>query len=101
MDNDSNILDDPLSRKAVALKKATLNNLVETLRPAFELLEVIKGKNVIICFGNTGCGKSTMLNSLIHGSKSLKYMRIEHEVKKENGEIKKIKKGVIGMDPSV
>lgn len=59
---------DPFDRPTVQKKQPTLTNLVYTLRPAFELLSEIQDKNVILCFGTTGCGKSTMLNSLVFGS---------------------------------
>lgn len=36
---------------------------------------MIDQKDVILTLGNTGCGKSTMLNSLINGPKSLKMIR--------------------------
>lgn len=46
----------------------TLTNLAESLNVAFEQLNQIKHKNVILAIGNTGCGKSTMLNALVYGS---------------------------------
>jgi predicted GTPase len=45
--------------------------MIQTLDPAFDLLKKVEGKNVILCFGTTGCGKSTMLNSVIHGAGAL------------------------------
>lgn len=78
----------PLDREVVQNKPVNLNNLVETLRSAFQLLEVINGKNVIICLGNSGCGKSTILNSIVYGSDSLKLEKIKIEVPKNNGQMK-------------
>ena len=36
---------------------------------------MIDQKDVILALGNTGCGKSTMLNSLINGPSSLRTIR--------------------------
>jgi predicted GTPase len=36
---------------------------------------------VILALGNTGCGKSTMLNSLINGSDSLRTFRDKQKKK--------------------
>ena len=86
-----------LQREVVTKRPCTLNNMVLTLRPAFELLEGIKGKNVILCFGTTGCGKSTMLNSLIYGSSKLEKKKITETVTKPDGTQKQQKRGVIEM----
>ena len=62
---------DPFNRELVSDKKCSLENLVYTLDPAYKLLEKYKGRSLILCFGTTGCGKSTMLNSVVFGSDSL------------------------------
>ena len=45
----------------------TLENIVLILEEAFKYLSKIEGKNIILAVGNTGCGKSTMLTSLMYG----------------------------------
>ncbi len=38
---------------------------------AKEYLEGLKDSNVVLVLGNTGCGKSTMLSSLVYGPDTL------------------------------
>lgn len=57
--------------ESIATMPLTLQNLVRVSRPIFKMLEVCRNKSIIMACGNTGCGKSTMFNSLIHGVKSL------------------------------
>ena len=44
-----------------------LIDMVEYLQMAKEYLEGLKNANVVLVLGNTGCGKSTMLSSLVYG----------------------------------
>ena len=51
-----------------------INDLVEMvdyLKMAKEQLSIIKDGNVILVLGNTGCGKSTMLSSIVYGPDNL------------------------------
>ena len=50
----------------------SLNDLHEYLIDVFQYIDIVRDQNCIIAFGNTGCGKSTMFNSLIHGPEILK-----------------------------
>lgn len=76
--------------------------MVYTLRPSFEYLEQIRGKNVVVCFGTTGCGKSTMLNSLLYGKDNMGYRKLINEIKDKNGKvIKKTQKRVMDLKEGV
>ncbi len=46
-------------------------DMVEYLRHAKESLSNLKDGNVVLVLGNTGCGKSTMLSSLVYGPENL------------------------------
>ena len=48
-----------------------LFTIVSVLKTAFEHLKQIDNKELIIALGNTGCGKSTMLTSIIFGPDAL------------------------------
>lgn len=48
-----------------------LEKLYDLLIEAFKYIDIVRGAKCIIALGNTGCGKSTMFNSLIHGPDSL------------------------------
>ena len=37
--------------------------------------------NIILAVGNTGCGKSTMLTSLMYGPEALELTKIDYEIK--------------------
>ena len=80
--------DDPFNRGLVSDKKCSLENLVYTLDPAYKLLEQYKGRSLVLCFGTTGCGKSTMLNSVVYGSDCLQKTVLKEEMTLRNGETK-------------
>ena len=48
-----------------------LKNIYRVLNVAFEDLGTAKDSDLIVAIGNTGCGKSTMLSSIIFGPNSL------------------------------
>ena len=64
----------------------TLGNLIEILKRAqnyiLEHVPNLSEGSLIIAIGNTGCGKSTMLTSLIYGTESLQETRIEDPERK-------------------
>ena len=67
---------------------------MKCLEFAFSQLDNVNGHNLILAIGNTGCGKSTMLNSLIHGSHVLKEVEHTDEASNStlpNGKLKKRK----------
>ena len=45
--------------------------MVEYLQMAKEQLDILRDGNVVLVLGNTGCGKSTMLSSLVYGTENL------------------------------
>ena len=65
----------------------SLYPIVSILKAALVDLEKIANKDVIIVLGNTGCGKSTMLNSLLLGPDSIE----EQTIKEQIGTTKKFK----------
>ena len=61
-----------LVREDLEKMQFTMKNLIEVTKIALDQLnEIIDGSDVILTYGFTGCGKSTMINSLIFGSKAL------------------------------
>ena len=64
------------------------------LERAFKNLKKLQNKNIILAVGNTGCGKSTMLTSLMYGPESLEMIKIDYEitVPSDKGVVKKMKK---------
>lgn len=44
---------------------------MDLLEEVIESLKILKDADVVLVLGNTGCGKSTMLSSLIYGPHSL------------------------------
>lgn len=84
--------------------KCNLLNIYRVLQVAFEKLEPAKDANLVVAVGNTGCGKSTMLSSILFGSDSLErkqiavekvVMKRDRKTKQMREEIKTIKKWVI------
>ena len=81
----------------------TLDKLYEYLIESFQYIEIVRGARSIIALGNTGCGKSTMFNSLIYGPEALKLKKepVEIEIPK-NGKMVKMKKirQIIDINPT-
>ena len=49
----------------------------------------------MLCLGNTGTGKTTLLNSLLYGAESLEMIEIKEKVKVKKGKTKEVSKKVI------
>ena len=58
----------------------SLVTLVETLTKAFQQFEAAENADIVLAIGNTGCGKSTMLSSLVDGPSSLQIKTIKEEL---------------------
>lgn len=71
---------DELGREGISQLMPTLPNLISVLTKIFPKLDAVKNSDLVICIGNTGCGKSTTLNSLVHGTDSLHLVLREHFV---------------------
>ena len=65
----------------------TLSNLVKVCKLAFDQIEKtgIQGKGLILALGNTGCGKSTMISSLVFGAKRHEVKKVKQTTKDKNG----------------
>ena len=62
----------------------------------------MKGKEIVVCIGQTGCGKSTLLTSLIFGPEALKdsFVTIVLDEKVTSDSSRKVRKlKVIDMAP--
>ena len=59
------------SKEEVKKMECNFENLIPLLDLVFETLSMVNGADLLISVGNKGCGKSTMINSLMHGSQSL------------------------------
>ena len=62
---------DLVDKEKVKKLKCNLVNLYRVLQVAFEKLGPAKDANLVVAVGNTGCGKSTMLTSILYGSDAL------------------------------
>lgn len=62
---------DLLIRDKIKNMPVTLDNLVLILEEAYKTLAPISQANLILAIGSTGCGKSTMLTSLMFGPDAL------------------------------
>lgn len=75
-----------LDKEKILQMPCTLGNLIEILKRAqsyiLEHVPNLQDGNLIVAIGNTGCGKSTMLTSLIYGTDSLQELRIEDPERK-------------------
>lgn len=59
--------------------KTDLNNITSVLGEAYKTLGQVEKKNIVVAVGNTACGKSTMLTSLVYGSDKLESKELVEE----------------------
>lgn len=57
----------------------SLEHIVNVSEAAFWKLNHLKDKELMLAFGNTGCGKSTMISSLVFGADKLELKTIEEK----------------------
>lgn len=68
MDSMHEYLDDmKIDKESLKNKDCNLVNLAMALKLVFDQLEAAQDANLVLAVGNTGCGKSTMLSSLVYG----------------------------------
>lgn len=72
--------DDILNKEKIKDKAVSLDNLVMILDEAYKTLTNINHANLILAIGSTGCGKSTMLTSLMFGSDALEMKKSKKEI---------------------
>lgn len=60
-------------------KDFNLKNVVSACREVFGQVEKANDKEIVVALGNPGCGKSTMMTSLVYGPHSLERKKVEYE----------------------
>lgn len=71
---------DLLDKEKIKDMNVSLDNLVMILEEAYKMLNEVNHANLILAIGSTGCGKSTMLNSLMFGADSLEMKKSKKEI---------------------
>ena len=69
-----------IDKETLKNKECTLVNLAMALKLVFDELEAAEGADLVLAIGNTGCGKSTMLTSIVYGPGHLELMPREMTV---------------------
>ena len=72
--------EDILNKEVIKDMAVTLDNLVLILEEAYKKLTDINHANLILAIGSTGCGKSTMLSSLMFGPDALEMKKTKKEI---------------------
>ena len=62
---------DLIDKEKVKRLKCNLRNIYRVLSAAFKQLSPAHGADLVVAVGNTGCGKSTMLTSVLFGADAL------------------------------
>jgi ABC-type dipeptide/oligopeptide/nickel transport system ATPase component len=62
---------DYTDKQVVRNLQLSLENIVNVSEAAFAKISHLKEKELLLAFGNTGCGKSTMISSLVFGPDKL------------------------------
>jgi len=73
-----------LEKASLRNEPCTLHNIARYLKALFDKLELIKDQDLVIALGNTGCGKSTMLTSLLYGPEALEEKKLRNRTVIEN-----------------
>lgn len=68
-----------LSKDSVKKMPKSLVAMAIALHQAFKKFEIANDADIVLAVGNTGCGKSTMLSSLIDGPNSLQTKILKEE----------------------
>ena len=55
----------------------TLQNICRIAAQALKMIQEFEKKDVLISLGDTGCGKTTLLNALLFGPESLEVRQLE------------------------
>lgn len=90
--------------------ECTLVNLAMVLKKVFERLNAAENADLVLAIGNTGCGKSTMLTSIVFGPGHLEEVtkkvptpmkRKDPKTKEYVEEIKYVSRTVIEQSPEI
>lgn len=91
----------PFTKDKVNALNLNLYELVRCLREAMNELMIVKDKDIVLSIGNTGTGKTTMINSLCFGSGNLELKNIVEKSKLKSGKMKEMKKQIIEQKDSI
>ena len=69
-----------IDKESLKKKDCNLINLAMALKLVFDKLEAAKGNDLVLAIGNTGCGKSTMLSSIVYGPGHLSEVKRDVEI---------------------
>lgn len=83
LDNEFREVD--LQKEEIKKMPLSVRALRSCLVKAFKALDLIRGHETILAVGNTGCGKSTMLTSLVFGPDSLELQNCEKKIDVKKG----------------
>ena len=85
---------DYTDKQRISLMEPSLENLIAVCEAVFKNLDQIRDCELIMAIGNTGCGKSTMISSLVFGPE-MHELTSKKEKKEINGVQKSFYKKVI------
>ena len=68
---DTNQTIDLTNKEYVKNLSLSLENIVKVSEEAFKKISHLKNFDLLLALGNTGCGKSTMITSLVFGHENL------------------------------
>lgn len=83
------------TKEEIKKMECNFENLIPLLDLIFETFNMVEGADLLVNVGNTGCGKSTMINSLMFGPNTLEEKQLEFQVRGHRGRMKKVQRTVI------
>lgn len=83
------------TKEEIKKMECNFENLIPLLDLIFETFNMVDGADLLLSIGNKGCGKSTIINSLMYGPQSLEEKHLDFQVRGLRGKMKKVKRTVI------
>ena len=65
------------TKEEIKKMECNFENLIPLLDLIFETFNIVDGADLLLSIGNKGCGKSTIINSLMYGPQSLEEKHLD------------------------
>lgn len=80
-----------LNKDYIRSRDITLANLSTILASIFKSVREVSNADLVVCLGNTGCGKSSLLSAIVHGTDKMVIKTLQEEIQVGRGRNKRTK----------
>ena len=89
--NEAQIARLALNKEYIRSRDFNLANLHTILEPVFKSIREVDNADLVVCLGDTGCGKSSLLSAIVHGPDKMILKTLEKEIRIKRGKSIKTK----------